>query len=529
MSRVMAASSMIFLVVGCGHPDFANNRSSEKPGASIDGIDLSPSSSGATVQVESGTLQGSKNSYGVEFLGIPYAKAPIGALRWQPPQAFGSWTGVRSATKLGSVCAQPQLTNHQVTGSEDCLFMNIWTPSTSGSRPVMFFIHGGSNEEGSSTDFSGITIYIGDQLAKVSNSVVVTFNYRLGMLGYLSHPALSAASSSKTSGNYGFMDQVAALQWVRRNVARFGGDPTKITVFGQSAGGNSVCHALTSPRTKGLFVNAIMESGGCNTLTLANNEQLGTKLVAPLCANASDILACLRNASIAQLIPLHHQVFGNDDMIFFPVVDGANIIDKAMNVIISGKHNTVPVIVGSNKAEMPSFMFSGVTDEASFNAELALYFKQESIPAIKTLYSASRFGSYANAVGALATDIAFTCEAQAIVGALASHQSQPVFNYMFDAMGSFHGAELFPLWQRLGSSSLKSQMSTYWGSMAKFGYPSADTWPRVNPSATLQSLQIGEQSQLISAYRDQECKTIYQSLLPEFAPSVSSYYYPPVK
>src|ERR1700681_1132107 len=221
------------------------------------------------VTIDTGTLEGIVDSAsGVNvFRGIPYAAPPVGPLRWRPPQPAAHWTGVRPASQLGHNCIQ-----HQPYGdidpfaagiSEDCLYLNVWTsslplPASRVARPVLVWIHGGGFFAG----FGGEERHNGAPLAK-KGAVVVTLNYRLGAFGFLAHPALAAAAESphRAAGNYGLLDQIAALQWVQRNIARFGGDPSRVTIFGESAGGFSVGSLIASPLAKGLFQRAILESG----------------------------------------------------------------------------------------------------------------------------------------------------------------------------------------------------------------------------------------------------------------------------
>jgi para-nitrobenzyl esterase len=217
------------------------------------------------VTIDTGILEGDIDSAtGVTvFRGIPYAAPPVGALRWRPPRSVSKWSGVRSARQLGHNCMQGQpygdIDPYAAGISEDCLYLNVWTPSlgTDGQRrPVMVWIHGGGFFAG----FGGEERHNGARLAQ-KGAVVVTVNYRLGPFGFFVHPALAAESPQHSAGNYGLLDQIAALQWVRRNIARFGGDPARVTIFGESAGGMSVGSLIASPLAKGLFQRAILESG----------------------------------------------------------------------------------------------------------------------------------------------------------------------------------------------------------------------------------------------------------------------------
>jgi para-nitrobenzyl esterase len=244
------------------------------------------------VKTDAGLLSGADGAGGVTaYLGIPYAAPPVGDLRWRPPQPAPHWDGVRKADKFGTSCMQNQAGSRlpwteefmtQGPIGEDCLFLNVWTTAKSSSArvPVMFWIYGGGFNEGSSS----VAVYDGAELAK-KGVIVVSVNYRVGPLGFLAHPELSQESDHHTSGNYGLLDQIAALQWVHKNIAAFGGDPGQVTIFGQSAGAISVVNLMKSPLAKGLFARAIGQSGpgllGRNAVgaaaTLSDREATGVK------------------------------------------------------------------------------------------------------------------------------------------------------------------------------------------------------------------------------------------------------------
>src|SRR5579862_6470017 len=241
-----------------------------------------------------GAVQGVTAGAVDEFLGIPYAAPPVGALRWQPPQPAASWPGVREATTFAPHCAQVAGPFGQASTSENCLYLNVFTPSTGGRHPVMVWIHGGALVSGESNDY--------DPTQLVADGVtVVTINYRLGALGFLAHPALADAKGQ--SGDYGLMDQQAALRWVQRNIASFGGDPRDVTIFGESAGGLSVLSQVASPQARGLFERAIAESGSYNLTqtSLASAEQAGEQFAANA-GCASQTAACLRSLPVSTIL-----------------------------------------------------------------------------------------------------------------------------------------------------------------------------------------------------------------------------------
>ena len=246
-----------------------------------------PAVDNLVVSTTSGKLRGvSRPSGGAEFLGIPYAQPPVGDLRWHEPLPAKSWTGVREATAFGAPCAQPVLgdwNKHDSEASkEDCLFLNVMTPAwpSKAPLPVMFWLHGGANAGGTASS----ALYKDGTLVQ-HGVVLVTVNYRLSIFGFLAHPELTRESSHHASGNYGLMDQIAALRWVRDNIAKFGGDPKNITVFGQSAGAQDTSLLMTSPLSKDLFQRAIAQSGSAlmpPMPSLAEAEQAGEKVAATL-------------------------------------------------------------------------------------------------------------------------------------------------------------------------------------------------------------------------------------------------------
>src|SRR5215475_422830 len=261
----------------------------------------------AVVITQQGRVRGVERSDVRAFLGIPYAAPPIGDLRWKPPQIHAPWPHVLDATKFRGHCAQVPNPTGTPSTSEDCLFLNVYVPNaddddsqqskTPHLRAVMVWIHGGNLTAGESDDFDG------SMLATLGNVIVVTINYRLGALGFLAHPALTAESPDHASGNYGIMDQAEALRWVHRNILFFGGDPTRVTIFGESAGGLSVHSQLASPGSAGLFHRAIVQSGAYQLTepSLTAAETVGTTF-ATNAACTDQTAACLRALTVEQVL-----------------------------------------------------------------------------------------------------------------------------------------------------------------------------------------------------------------------------------
>src|SRR5712671_1675809 len=242
------------------------------------------------------------------FKGIPYARPPVGPLRWKPTEAAEGWSGVRDGSRFGAIC--PQIIGQEIKGDEDCLTVNVWRPRVkpAQAQPVMVWLTGGGNHSFSgqgSAGFGGVT-YSGEKLVP-HGVVVVSYNLRLGVLGFLAHPALDAERPEKISGNYGSLDQIAMLRWLKANIAAFGGDPNKIFLFGTSAGGGNICALMTSPLTRGLIHGVAMQSSvpmGCEIQTLDGARKgTGAKVASATGCNTADhIAACLRGKSTADIV-----------------------------------------------------------------------------------------------------------------------------------------------------------------------------------------------------------------------------------
>ncbi|HJQ20924.1 MAG TPA: carboxylesterase family protein [Gemmatimonadaceae bacterium] len=324
----------------------------------------STTAQGPRINTLSGTLEGRVDaaSGAQVFEGVPYAAPPVGNLRWRAPQAVASWQGVRSATRLGHNCLQHRPygdIDATVAGtSEDCLYLNVWTPSTTGNLPVMVWIHGGGFFAG----FGGEERHNPGPLVK-KGAVVVTVNYRLGPMGFLAHPAIAAEATTQTSGNFGLLDQIAALQWVKRNIARFGGDPSRVMIFGESAGAMSVGELIGSPLAKGLFQRAVLESGTGTTLvqSRAAAESTGFRLATSLGVSGNDAatLARLRAIPGDSIIAAAVRMAPNaGSPMFWPVLDRYVLPVPVDSAIVQGRANLVPTIVGSNRDE-PEVIFGG--------------------------------------------------------------------------------------------------------------------------------------------------------------------------
>ena len=319
------------------------------------------------VKIDTGQLKGVTAEGVVAFKGIPFAAPPVGDLRWRPPQPPKSWTGVRSAAEYGPDCMQKPFPGDAaplgVTPAEDCLYANVWAPAGAGRKlAVMVWIYGGGFVNGGSSP----AVYDGSQFAK-HGVVLVSFNYRLGRFGFFAHPALSKESPSEPKGNYGYMDQMAALEWVKRNVAAFGGDPANVTIFGESAGGGSVLTMLTSPLAKGLFGKAIVESGGGRALLMGpryvdhavaggppSAESVGIAFAKSVGIEGEDAaaLAALRKLPADAVVAGLNMATMMTPTYAGPMIDGKVVTESPADAYAAGRGAKVPVMIGANSADI---------------------------------------------------------------------------------------------------------------------------------------------------------------------------------
>jgi para-nitrobenzyl esterase len=499
------------------------------------------------VTISDGSLQGHVEGSVYAFLGIPYAAPPVGALRWKEPQPPMPWTGVRDASQFGNRCPQNASSTNMTPASttEDCLYLNVWTPNPSASKlPVMVWIHGGGNFGGSASDplplvvggpkaADGGYFYDGAHIS-ADGAVVVSLNYRLGIFGFFPHPGLVAEGSK--AGNQALWDQRFAMQWVQANIAKFGGDPQNVTIFGESAGAYNVCMHVASAPKPALFEHAISESGGCTTRqpTLAEAQPLALGVAAELgcagiaagsdgggspeggaAADASavdagtvigdagiadtgigdasvvDSLACLRGLSAQALLATHEEDTSSGlAQIFEAVVDGDFITDQPRTLFQSGSTAKVPYLLGSNNDEARLFelTMASVTDQAGLTAAIAQDFGGDAGATIAALYPVSEFdGGFPNpyqaALSSMKSDQMLICNTYD-VAQLSAAQGVPAYTYNFDIsaaayLGACHGSEMpyvFGTGTQLTPGSQEAAasalMERYWTRFASKGDPS---------------------------------------------------------
>lgn len=436
-------------------------------GSALCGPDLDPAD--GLVRTAAGWVQGTAVGDGVtRWLGVPFAAPPLGDLRLRAPRAAPCRTATLQADTWAPLC--PQWRDGEQVGVEDCLQLNVWAPADADGAPVVVFVPGGGHElGGASVEAGGVRIYDGTRLAERLGAVVVVPNYRLGPLGFLAHPDLTDEGGDAFT-NHGMHDQIAALRWVQDEIAGFGGDPTKVMVTGESAGGVSVCRLLASPLTDGLFAAAGIQSGGCQARSLADAEDVGRDIVdATRCATADDVPTCLREeATVEELLdafsPLEDAFAELGAGTWTGVVDGVAVPAVPQQRLEDGQGQDVPVIIGSNRDEAgssPPFVLTEPQYEQLVRASMAgLGLGTALADRVLEAYPASDYDSPRDAWVALASDVKFTCPALGAASALAEGLSSPVRTYFFEqvpenapllvrAQGAFHGAELFYLFGTL--------------------------------------------------------------------------------
>jgi para-nitrobenzyl esterase len=453
---------------------------------------------GPEVHTAGGTVRGLTVGPVDEFLGIPYAAPPVGALRWQPPRRPASWPGVRDATRFAPDCAQPAGPFGRPSTSEDCLYLNVYTPSrgrTGPGSPVMVWIPGGGFHSGAGSFY--------DPTALVRDGVtVVTVNYRVGALGFLAHPALADAHGQ--SGDYGLMDQQAALRWVRRNIAGFGGDPRNVTLFGESSGGASVLDQVASPRAGGLFQRAIAESGSYDTTqaTLAAAEASGRDFAAKA-GCAEQTAACLRRLPVATIL-------ADEATEYRPNIDTEVLPRSVGDAFRSGRFQHVPIVNGTNRDEWRLMVAAGTlagrpVTAANYPAMIssALGVSPAQAAVIAAEYPSTAYPSPALALGAVGTDAVFACPALSIDRSASRYV--PTFAYEFDdenapqdflpsagfPYGAAHATELqylfglpeaaYPHSLSAPQQRLAAVMRGYWTDFARRGAPAASGAPAWRP------------------------------------------------
>lgn len=443
-----------------------------QPSAGIDaGMEpVETSQCGAAIALEPrmartslGVVRGLAAGPSVAFKGIAYAKPPLGPLRFRPPQTPECSSSVIEASGFGPACLQLD-TMGKAVGSEDCLTLNVWAPMVEPDQPlpVLFFIHGGANISGSTSDlWLGEPAYDGQELSERAHAVVVTANYRLGALGFLALPSLSAESDQHVSGNYGLLDLLEALRWVQANAQAFGGDPQRVLVFGQSAGAHQTCALMASPLAAGLFSRAMMMSERCSVAPASSVEARGALVVkATHCESAADIPTCLRaldGSRLVEAVPGGHGVSGalNATSHYFTLnVDGQVLNESPIVALNAGRHHHVPFIIGTTAHETSAqiaSLSSPLTTEADYRQLVHTLYGTDTGNRALAKYPLADYSSPYMALVTMTTDQRFLCQARRIARAADHGQTEPVRRYVFSystehpnlqPYGAFHGIDV---------------------------------------------------------------------------------------
>jgi para-nitrobenzyl esterase len=531
-----ALTSLLSVVVALGPVD----------GAAREGAARTPTSE---VRIDSGKLRGLILGAGKDvhaYKGIPYAAPPVGENRWKPPQPVQAWSGVRDCFAFGAACPQkmlpllagiPEMALHVPT-SEDCLYLNVWTPAkpASGKLPVLYWIHGGGFVLGAGSQ----PLYDGEGLTRLG-CVVVSVNYRVGLFGFLAHPALSREAANKVSGNYGLLDQIEGLRWVQRNIAAFGGDPERVTIFGESAGGISVLCLMAAPQTAGLYHAAVAQSATAMDLPLLREtqggreggEQIGQRLLAAAGVDASTDARQLRQLSVETLLragptmasgePVH---LGPRSLPLGPIVDGQLIPEEPVQLFAGGREVKVPLIIGSTRDEMSLLLLGQKMplDVAAYHKQLREQFGDQA-EAVAKAYPAASAQQVRAAVVQLTTDISFGRETRmfARAHAAAGHKT---YRYVFSrgirrgflaGLGAHHGVDVGYLFQRLTEASdvaVGRTMGRYWIQFAAAGDPNGPDlppWPAYRPGSE-EMIEFADGVHNLHGYRNAELDVLERAL-----------------
>ncbi|MEO7965239.1 MAG: carboxylesterase family protein [Gemmatimonadaceae bacterium] len=495
------------------------------------------------------TYEGAWTDKIATFKGVPFAKPPVGALRWKPPESNDP-SGAIKATNYSAQCMQSDRLHAWTKGiakvfgtedkvgpvtlakSEDCLYLNVWSPKLKGAAPVMVWIHGGSNISGSGNE----ALYDGSELAK-RGVVVVSINYRLGMLGFMVHPALVAESPKHAAGNYAMLDQIEALRWVRQNIAAFGGDPKRVTLFGESAGSIDIVHLMASPLTKGLFDRAIGESG--SPMARMPNVQLasafGTMFAKSLGVDTTgDVLAQLRAKPAAELLAIQDD-FAPLVLAAGPVVDGWVFTDMTARVWERGEQANVPMIIGSNafemttlKAYVPAFPRTVTGYQQWVGRTLGAQTDK-----VLAIYPVTEDGAVEDATLHLMTDLFMTCPVRIAARAM-QKAGRPTYRYYFtrvmpggEKLGAYHASEIgYVFGVKLpwlptspADDRLSATMMGYWTRFAATGNPNgagAPAWPAYD-GASDPYLELGDVVAAHSDLKKDACDAMDTPLKAQFA------------
>jgi para-nitrobenzyl esterase len=497
-------------------------------------LDSSSSSLDPVVQTDIGTVRGSSEGGVARFLGIPYAEPPVGPLRLRPPHRRQPASATIDALRFGPKCVQPAfrgggIDTTRVEGAEDCLTLNIWTPNPpTGERlPVFVWIYGGGFIVGDTESYDG-------RLLAQQQMVVVSMNYRVGALGFMAHPDLARESAYGGSGNYGHLDQLEALRWVQRNIAAFGGDPGRVTIAGESAGGASVLALVASPKGTGLFSRAIGMSPGGYTYRRAGAEEGGLRIAAAVgCAGAPDVPACLRAVPAGDFVTRAPVgvTLGANLVVFGSVIDGDFLTRSILETFTAGLENPVPVMIGTTAYEFGTLVAAFFSrfplgSEEDYRRALEAYFPGGGA-VLETAYPLAQYASPVDAMVQLFSDNQYVCPARKLLRALAANRRAPLWRYLYtDAYdrgplagtGAGHGNELLYLFGAFGAPSalydptpaekdMGEHMLRYFARFSATGDPNGPpepSWPAYDPASDVY-LEFATPLRTGAGFRRQQC------------------------
>jgi len=463
------------------------------------------------VKIDTGRLQGAVKDGVISYKGVPFAQPPVGDLRWRPPQAPKPWAGIRPATEYASDCMQKPFPGDAAPlgtpPAEDCLYANVWAPEKPAGKKlaVMVWIYGGGFVNGGSSP----AVYDGSQFAR-RGVVFVSFNYRLGRFGFFAHPALTKESPAGLLGNYGYLDQIAALRWVQKNAAAFGGDPKNVTIFGESAGGGSVLTMLTSPLAKGLFHKAIIESGGGRNLLMGpryldksnpqgqpSAESVGVAFAKSVGITGEDAaaLAEMRKLPADKVVAGLNMASMGTPTYAGPMVDGKIVVESPAEAYAAGRGVKVPLMAGANSADI-GFAFAKTKDElfAPLGSDAAkakaIYDPDGSKPlrAVTSSYAAdqmmvepSRFiVKTLRAAGQPAFEFRFSYVAESMRKQWPGAPHATEIPFIFDTVAARYGKDL-----AAADKAMAQACNAYWVNFAKTGNPNGaglPEWPQYEPA-----------------------------------------------
>jgi para-nitrobenzyl esterase len=498
---------------------------------------------GLLITLADGKLEGDTTPSGARrFLKIPYAKPPVGELRWKKPVPNEPWQGTRHESEFPQSCAQLMDQGAPASDNEDCLYLNVWSPEPAPNKaPVLVWIHGGGNFSGG----TGIPLptapdklwYDGQYFASKQGAVLVSIQYRLGPLGFFAHSELS--EEGEAVGNQGLLDQRLALQWVKKNIAKFGGDPDNVTIFGESAGSADVCYHVASPGSRGLFHRAISQSGGC-TIRSVGPEQATDKIGAQMaaygaalgCPEGAGQLACMRGKTIPELLAMSMQPMpgaggGFDGQWSFAAVLGGPdgfLPDTPQALFDAGDFAKVPYLLGANNDEGTTFVIRAtpLTSDAEYMADLQTRYKDKAAE-VYALYPPSKFNGDFNAARARHIgDSGVVCSTHD-TARRAAKAGAKVYLYNFNVVWAIangalkvgHAAEINHVFgdpylpaPDPDSEAVGEGMNRYWAQFAKTGDPNGPgapaQWPQFDPDAD-KRLQLDAAWQVLDNFRTEEC------------------------